>query len=80
MKDIVIPMRSVVREIEIYAACVVVALAINAWTIVHFKTRWRELFTTFHITLAVALIFFAALAVIRLIVCGCQRVFRRRAA
>lgn len=75
MKDIVIPVRGIVREIVIYAGCVVAALCVNAYAIVHFNTEWKELFTTLHISLALALVFFAVAAVLRLIVFGCRRLW-----
>ncbi len=80
MKDVVIPGRFIVREILIYVGCLVAALCVNAYSIIHFKTQWKELFTTFHISLAVALIFFGVLVVLRLIVFGCRSLFRRRKA
>ena len=63
----------------IYAGCFVAALAVNVYSIVQFKTEWKELFTTLHITLAVALVFFGVLAVLRGIV-FCGRLALRRKA
>jgi hypothetical protein len=80
MKDVVIPGRFIVRELLIYAGCLLGALCVNAYSIVHFKTPWKELFTTFHISLAVALVFFAVLAFLRLVAFGYRRLFRRGAA
>jgi TRAP-type C4-dicarboxylate transport system permease small subunit len=79
MKDIVISGRRILREVLIYAGCFVAALAVNVYSIVQFKTEWKELFTTLHITLAVALVFFGVLAVLRGIV-FCGRLALRRKA
>lgn len=79
MKDIVITGRRLVRELLIFAACILAALAVNVYAIFRFNTQWKELFTTLPITLAVAAVFFGVLALLRWIVfCG-QRVRRRKA-
>ncbi len=79
MKDIVISAQRVIRELLIFIGCILAALVVNIYSIVHFKTQWTELFTTLHITLALALFFFAVLALLRgLVFCG-TRAFRRNA-
>jgi hypothetical protein len=79
MKDIVISGRRILRELLLYAGCFVAALAVNVYSIVHFKTEWKELFTTLHITLAVAGVLFVVLALLRAIVFCCRLVLRRKA-
>ena len=79
MKDIVITSSRIVREVEIFAVCIVVALAVNVYSILHFHTAWKELFTTFHITLAIAGIFFAVTALLRALTFYGKRILRRRA-
>jgi hypothetical protein len=79
MKDMVITGRRIFTEALIFAFCFVAALAVNAYSIVHFNTEWKELFTTLHITLAVAFVFFGVLVLLRGIVfCG-RLVLRRKA-
>jgi len=80
MKDIIISGRQIAREVAIFAACIVAALCINAYAIIRFKTEWKELFTTFHITLAIALILFVLFALFRGVVFCCRRILRRKAA
>jgi len=58
--------------------CILAAFAVNAGSILWFKTEWKELFTTLHITLAVAVIIFVLLALVRLLVAGFIRIFRRK--
>ena len=65
MNNIVITRQRIVRELQIFAGCVLAALLVNAYSIFHFKTEWKELFTTLPITLAVACVFFVLLALIR---------------
>ena len=78
MKDIVISARRIRRELLIFAVCILAAFAVNAGSILWFKTEWKELFTTLHITLAVAVIIFVLLALVRLLVAGFIRIFRRK--
>lgn len=78
MKDIVISGRRIVREALILAAGFVVALGINVYAILRFGTEWKELFTTLPITTVIALLLFAFLAVLRMLVFGCRRLFRRK--
>jgi hypothetical protein len=80
MKDIVITGRRIVRELLIFAGCFVSALGINTFAIIRFRTEWKELITTLHITLAVAVLFFAVVAFLRLLVFCCKHFTSRRAA
>lgn len=80
MKDIVIPGRRIARELWIYAGCVLAALCVNIYAIIRYNTQWKELITTLHIVLAVALVFYGVLAVLRALFFCCRRIFRRKAA
>jgi hypothetical protein len=79
MNDIVISRRRILREAQIYACCVLAALLVNVYSIIRFKTEWKELFTTLPITLALACVFFILVAMIRGIV-FCGRLALRRKA
>lgn len=79
MSDFVISGRRIFREVQIYAGCVLAALLVNAYSIIRFKTEWKELFTTLNITLALACVFFVLVAVIRVLV-FCSRLALRRKA
>lgn len=80
MKDLVIPGRRIVREVLIFLGCFVVAFFVNVYAIHKYKTEWRELVTTLHITAAVAGVLYVLLGVLRIVICGVARVFRRKAA
>ena len=80
MKDIIISGRRIARELWICAGCVLAALGVNVYAIIRFHTEWKELITTLHITLAVAAVFYAVLALLRGCVFGVMRAFRRKAA
>lgn len=70
-------MSRIAKEIAIFLFCVVVAFLVNAWSIATYHTQWSELFTTFHITLALALVFYLALAVLRLLLWPLRRLLNR---
>ncbi len=79
MKDIVIARWRILQESLILFGCFLAAIVVNVYSIFHFKTEWKELLTTLHITLAVAAVFFVLVALLRGIVyCG-KRVLRRKA-
>ena len=79
MNDIVISGRCILREVQIYACCALAALLVNVYSIIRFKTEWKELITTLHITLVLALFFFVFIALLRGIVSCGRRVFRKKA-
>jgi hypothetical protein len=80
MKDIVISGRRIARELWMYGGCVFAALCVNVYAIIRFHTQWKELITTLHITLAVALVFYGVLAVLRALAFCCARIFKGKAA
>jgi formate hydrogenlyase subunit 4 len=79
MTDIVISRQRILRELQIFACCVLAALLVNIYSIIRFHTEWKELFTTLHITLALACVFFVLVAMIRGVV-FCSRLALRRKA
>ena len=78
MKDVVISGKRIRRELWVFAGCLVGAVGINLGAIVFYKTHGSELFTTGHITLAVALMIYILAALLRLIFAGAQRWFCRQ--
>jgi uncharacterized membrane protein YidH (DUF202 family) len=78
MKDVLIPGRRMAREFLIFAGCFVIALGMNIFAIIKYQTQWKELFTTLHITLAVAVVIYVVLALLRFLICGIARLFRRK--
>jgi len=78
MKDVLISGRRIAREFKIFLGCFVLALALNAYSIHAYNTQWKELLTTLHITLAVAIILYVLFAILRLIFIGISRLFRRK--
>ena len=78
MKDVLISGRRMARELRIFLGCFVLALALNVYAIHLYKTAWKELLTTLHITLAVAIIIYVLLGIVRFIFGGVARLFRRK--
>jgi len=78
MKNIIIPGRRIARELLILIGCVVIALVVNIYAILKYKTEWKELVTTLHITIVLGVIIYIALGIVRLILAGAARLFRRK--
>jgi hypothetical protein len=66
LKDIIVKRAQFVRELKIFGLCVLLALGINFLSILYFKTQWRELITTLHVTLILGFIFYGLGCVLRL--------------
>lgn len=78
MKDVLISGRRMNREIMIFIGCFVIAFALNIYSIIKYKTAWSELLTTLHITLLLAIVIYVLFGLLRLILCGLSRLFRRK--
>ena len=78
MKDVIISGRRIAREFLILFSCIVIALVVNIYSILKYKTEWKELVTTLHITIAVGVVIYILLGLLRLIVGGAARLFRRK--
>lgn len=78
MKDLVIPARTIGRELRIAATCVLLAFGLNAYAIARFKTPWSELVTTLPVTLAVAAVVYLVFATVRLLIAAGRHLFVHR--
>ena len=78
MKDVLISGSRMARELRIFLGCFVLALALNIFSIIKYKTEWKELLTTLHITIAVAIALYVLLAILRFLICGVSRLFRSK--
>ncbi len=63
-----ITLGDVVRELVVFAVCLVVAIALNAYAIVHYQTRWSELHTDIGFTVSLALIIYTARCVAKALI------------
>jgi len=78
MKDIIIPGRRIARELLILVGCIAIALVVNIYAILKYKTEWKELATTLHITIALGVVIYIVLGFLRLVLAGAARLFRRK--
>jgi len=78
MKDIIIPGRRITRELLILIGCIVIALVVNIYAILKYKTEWKELVTTLHITIALGVVIYIVLGISRLVIGRVARLFRRK--
>ncbi|MBQ5359044.1 MAG: hypothetical protein IIU61_06340 [Alistipes sp.] len=63
-----ITLGDVVRELVVFAICLVAAIALNAYAIVHYQTKWSELYTDIGFTVSLALIIYAARCVAKALI------------
>ena len=68
MHDIVIPAKTLRRELWILLGCVAAAILTNAGAIIAYERPWTELFTQIGYTLVLAVGLYLLLALVRLIV------------
>jgi hypothetical protein len=66
MKTITLPLPDWRKEAILFAACLILAMAVNAYAIATFHTPWAELVTELPIVLALALLVYALIAVCRI--------------
>lgn len=63
-----ITLGDVVRELIVFGACVVIAIALNAYAIVHYQTNWSELYTEVGFTMTLAFILYATRCVVKALI------------
>ena len=75
MKDILIKGYHAEREIKYFIACFIAAIALHVYAIVTYQTRWIELLTQIHVTLALTIVFYLIVLLIRFIGFAVNRIF-----
>lgn len=73
MKSITIPLPDWHKEGRAGLACLVLAVALNAFAIAWFHTPWSELITAWPYELAIAVVFYGFFAGLRLLLMGARR-------
>lgn len=66
MKTVTLPLPKWRKEAILFAACLALAMAVNASAIAAFHTPWTELVTELPVVLALALLVYALIAVCRI--------------
>lgn len=65
MKDIVIKGRHIRREVIIWACCVLLLTAWNAYAIAKYGTSWNELLSLWYVILPLSVLLYAVLIPVR---------------
>lgn len=77
MKDIVIKERHVKRELWIFLACVVVMELVNVYAIMDYDGRWSEAVMSLGFVVVAAVVMYAVVALLRLMVYGIMKLIKR---
>ncbi|HKM94220.1 MAG TPA: hypothetical protein VJY41_11260 [Prolixibacteraceae bacterium] len=67
MKNIIITSKIIKRELLIWLATLVFAQLLNVYSIAKFKTEWSELYTQLGYVLALSVVFYFVLWIVRLL-------------
>jgi hypothetical protein len=78
MKDIVIPSKTVKKELVILFVSLAAALILNIYSIIKYKTSWTELFSQLHVVLAVGLVIYLLVSFFRLIFAAFNRLLSKK--
>jgi uncharacterized membrane protein YdjX (TVP38/TMEM64 family) len=76
MRDTLITGKGKKRELIIFAICVLAAILVNVYAIVSYDTRWSELYSMVGMVVAIAVFFYLAQWILRLIFRGMIRLYR----
>ncbi len=78
MKDIVISGRDIRRELWFWLASFCISFVINIIAVVRFDRPWTELVSQIGYVVVISVLIYFLLWVIRLLVAGARRLFRKR--
>ena len=77
MKDIVISSRHIRRELWIFLGCIVAMELVNVYAIADYGGKWSELVMSLGFVVASAVVAYAVVAVVRLIVYGIVKLIKK---
>ncbi len=77
MKDIVISSKHIRRELWIFLGCIVAMELVNVYAIVDYGGKWSELVMSLGFVVAAAVVAYAVVAVVRLIVYGIVKLIKK---
>lgn len=77
MKDIVISSRHIRRELWIFLGCIVAMELVNVYAIADYGGKWSELVMSLGFVVAAAVVAYAVVAVVRLIVYGIVKLIKK---
>ena len=77
MKDIVISRRRIKTEIIVFLACVLAMELLNVYSIIKYDGSWSEAFFSLGFVVVAAVVLYAVLSVLRLIIYGVVRSLKK---
>lgn len=77
MEDTVITAQAKKRELSIFLGCLVLAFLINAYAIAAYGTSWSEMYSMIGMVASIAVFFYVVQGLIRLLIRGFLRLFRK---
>lgn len=77
MKDIVISSKHIRRELWVFLGCIVAMELVNVYAIVDYGGKWSELVMSLGFVVAAAVVAYAVVAVVRLIVYGIVKLIKK---
>lgn len=77
MDDTVITAQAKKRELTIFLVCLVLAVLVNAYAIVSYGTSWSEMYSMVGMVAAISIFLYVLQGVVRLLVHGFAKLFRR---
>ena len=78
MKDRVFTVKRQIKELRILLLCLVFTFLLNIVAVILYKTSWIEIFTEIGYVVAVAIILYLIIFLIRLIIFSVKALLRRR--
>lgn len=77
MKDIVIKSKQIKRELYIALAAFAIAIMLNIYAILKYKTQWTELFSQLGYVLALSVVIYLLALVVRLVVLAIRKLLKK---
>lgn len=78
MKDLIITSNRLKKEIYILSTCFIIAFLINIFSIITFKTPWYEMFTQIGYVVAITLILYLFVVMVRAVVFLIRKLVTKR--
>lgn len=73
MKDIIISVKRQKTEIRLFCVCLLIAVALNVYSIISYNTEWSELWTQFWWVLVIGCGLYGLTVLFRLLVWGIKQ-------
>lgn len=76
MKDITISKKRIKTEVIVWLVCFCIAVLINVFAIINYKTNWVEIISQLHIVLLISVLIYFLFGMIRIITLAVARLFK----